>query len=392
MSRTLSSLLCAILFWFGVGVAGAVTFTVDSKSVPGLNPKTPIVLNSIQVTGLFEPGDADRLRTLLTRLRTTSVATPGMPLATASLSSPGGDLYEGLNVGYLFKEFDVATLVHNGDLCLSACALAFLGGTASHSPPTLVPNRSIQIGGQVGFHNFYINPRSPSLPATNDAATNMTTGFNLARGGSSLLVRYAAAMSLDPAFVARMLGRPSEEWEYIDIDGEFVDLSSCPIGLDRPKVSQQSVATNICNHSIGGFSLADPSQARRLTERDAKKDLLEQVEQSLDTFAVKGPLFGQLAGVIASRDDRLIDAVYSDLRLAGIPLPEFVGPVFKVSGYVTGPYQMQCLVSLSLDNPDKYEVAIQGPAGMTHAFRSAPPNCRRLFLFDRNDMLNPPKR
>lgn len=122
MSRTLSYVLCATLLWFGIGAARAATFTVDSKSVPGLDPKRPIVLNSIRVTGLFERGDADELRALLARLRTTSAGAPGMPLATASLSSTGGDLYEGLNVGYLFKEFDVATLVRDGDLCLSACA------------------------------------------------------------------------------------------------------------------------------------------------------------------------------------------------------------------------------------------------------------------------------
>ena len=388
----LSALVVATGLVLGACAAEAATFTVESRSLPGLNPKAPMVIHSIRMTGRFEQGDADRLRKELTRLRASTVPVSGTPLATAELSSDGGDVYESLNVGYLFKEFNVATVVRKGDLCLSACALAFLGGTASHLPPTLVPNRAIEVGGQVGFHNFYLNPDSASLPAARDAATSLVTGFNLARGGSSLLISYAAAMAIDPGFVARLLGRPSEEWEYIDVDGKFVDLASCPIGIERPSVNQQTVAVNICNHGTGWFSPAEPSQARRITERQAKRDLLERVQRNIEVFALKGPLVGQLAGVIASRDDRLVDAVYSDLRLAGIPLPDLVGPIFEVSGYVAGAYQMQCHVSFSLDDPDKYDLAIQGPAGLTRAFRSAPPNCRRLFLFHRNDMLNPQKR
>ena len=53
---------------------------------------------------------------------------------------------------------------------------------------------------------------------------------------------------------------------------------------------------------------------------------------------------------------------------------------------------MQCYVSYSLQDPDRHGLAIQGPAGITKAFRRAPQQCGRLFLFDRNDMLNPQKK
>ena len=219
----------------------------------------------------------------------------------------------------------------------------------------------------------------------------MIVGFDLARGATSLLVRYVAAMRVDPGFVARLLGRPSEVWEFIDVNEEFVSLNSCPIGIERPRSNQQSIAAAICNNATGWFSPADPSKSRRMTDPEAKRHLLELVAKNIETFALQGPLVAQLAGVLASRNNRLIDAVYSDLRGAGVPLPELVGPTFEVSDYVVGPDRMQCEVSFSLDNPDKYSVAIQGPGGLSHAFRTAPANCRRLFLWDRDEVLNPQK-
>ena len=91
-------------------------------------------------------------------------------MATIEFSSKGGDLLEGIKIGYLLREFDVATLVREGDLCLSACALAFLGGTQSRQPPAAIPSRRIAIGGKVGFHNFTINVGHVQAETRNDAA------------------------------------------------------------------------------------------------------------------------------------------------------------------------------------------------------------------------------
>lgn len=370
-------------------VARTATLTVDSRSLPGLNPKAPIVITLLRLTGRIEEGDALKLRKMLTHIKAATPPVPGSPLATLELSSDGGDVYEGLNIGYLLREFDVATVVRKGDLCLSACALAFLGGTASHAPPAAVVHRSIEIGGQVGFHNFYPNPGSAKLPPASDAKAGVVIGFNLATGGSSLLVGFAAMMSIDPVFVARLLGRPSEEWDYIDTGGRFVKLAICPVGPGLPSVMERTAATNICNHATGSFDRADPTQARRISASETQRYFLEVVQRNVSAFDLKGPLARQLAAVISSRDSSLIDSVYSDLRLAGVPLPELMGPTFAVSGYVAAGSQFQCHVSLSLDNPNKYDVAIEGPAGMSRAFRTAPPNCRMLFRYDRDELLNP---
>ncbi|TBR20966.1 MAG: hypothetical protein EPO10_30565, partial [Reyranella sp.] len=157
MPRWLSSFAIGFLFWSFVPDARAFNITLDSKSIPGLTPKAPLVAHTLRITGRFEQGDGDKLRVMLVGLKGKTVRMASQPLATAELSSSGGDLLEGLKVGYLFREFEVATLVRKGDICLSACAMAFLGGTASRLPPTPLPSRTIEIGGQVGFHNFTLD-------------------------------------------------------------------------------------------------------------------------------------------------------------------------------------------------------------------------------------------
>ena len=127
-----------------------------------------------------------------------------------------------------------------------------------------------------------------------------------------------------------------------------------------------------------------------MTARDAKRYLLEQVQRNVQSVNVKGPLVGQLAGVLASRDDRLIDNVYSDLRAAGISLPEPLGRSFIVSGYVFGELQAECHVNLSGSEPDKFDfVLIIAGAGLSRPLAVPPPMCPALFRYDGQQVLNP---
>lgn len=365
------------------------TLTLDSKSIPGLAAKSSIVSHAIRLSGPIEVGDADKLRAIFVRLKTNTPAASGTPLATVEFSSSGGDTYEGLKIGYLLRQFNVASLVRARDVCLSACALAFMGGTQNNLGPDFNPSRSIELGGQVGFHNFSLNTDSVQLGPVRDAREGMNKGFSVARGGAAALIAYGAVMGIGTNFLARLLGRPPDQWEYVDTASQFADLDVCPIGVNRPPISPPAIATNICNHATGWFSPATPAQARTLAPREAKRQLLAQVQRNVEALSVKGPLAGQLVAVLASGDQRLIDSVYADLRNAGIMLPDLLGPTFEVGGYATGGYTLLCYVSFSSDTPEKYDVVLQGPAGLMKPFQTPPAHCPGLFLYDRDDMINP---
>jgi len=370
--------------------ARALNITLDSKSIPGLTPKAPLVAHTLRITGRFEQGDGDKLRVMLVGLKGKAAKMTGQPLATAELSSSGGDLLEGMKVGYLFREFEVATLVRKGDICLSACALAFLGGTASRLPPTPIPSRTIEIGGQVGFHNFTLDSTVVQNETKGDTTAGIARGFGLGRAGASALIRYAADLGIDAGFIAQLLVRPPDTWLYIDTDEMFLTVGACPSGPEPPLGRLELQAVNICNHATGGSSIAEPSQARSMTAREAKRYLLEQVQRNVESVNVKRPLVGQLAGVLASRDDRLIDSVYSDLRAAGISLPEQIGRSFIVSGYAFGELQADCQVNLSASDPDKFDfVLIVRGAGLSRPFALPPPMCPGLFRYDGQQVLNP---
>ncbi|NQW51511.1 MAG: hypothetical protein HQ465_09760, partial [Rhodospirillales bacterium] len=362
--------------WSLVGQARAVTISLDSKSIPGLTPKAPLVTHTLRITGRFENGDGDKLRGVLAGLKTGTTRTASQPLATVELSSSGGELLEGLKVGYLFREFEVATLVRKGDVCLSACALAFLGGTVSRLPPTPLPSRHIEIGGQVGFHNFSLDSSSVRNETKGDTTAGIARGFTLGRAGASLLIRYATDLGVDPGFVALLLVRPPDTWVYIDTNEMFLTVGACPSGLAPPLGRLEQQAVNVCNHASGWTSVAEPSQARSISAREAKRYLLEQVQRNIESVNVKGPLVAQLAGVVASKDDRLIDSVYSDLRAAGILLPEQTGRSFVIAGYSLGELQVDCHVNLSVSQPDKFDfILIIGGAGLSRPFALPPAMC-----------------
>lgn len=390
MPRWLWAFAIGFLCWSAEPEVHALTITLDSKSIPGLSPKAPLVAHTVRITGRFEQGDGDKLRAMLAGLKAKTARTPGQPLATAELSSSGGDLFEGLKIGYLFREFEVATLVRKGDICLSACAMAFLGGTASRQPPAPVPSRTIEIGGQVGFHNFTLDATVVQNETRGDPTAGIARGFGLGKAGASALIRFVADLGVDPGFIAQLLGRPPDTWLYIDTTEMFLTVGACPSGREAPLGRLEQQAVNVCNHASGGGGVVETSQARPMTARDAKRHLLEQVQRNIQSVNVKGPLVGQLAGVLASRDERLIENVYSDLRAAGIALPDPVGRSFMVSGYAFGELQAECHVNLSGDEPNKFDfVLIISGVGLSRPLALPPPMCPGLFRYDGQEVLNP---
>lgn len=101
---------------------------------------------SIQFDGEIEPGDRGRLAKLISLNEqgcSNEQIEPGV-----SFNSPGGDLDEAVAIGKLVREKGIATIVMPGASCISACAVAFLGGVSRtvngvygiHRPYTIDPS------------------------------------------------------------------------------------------------------------------------------------------------------------------------------------------------------------------------------------------------------------
>jgi hypothetical protein len=387
------------LYRLGVGVlaacvAGSVALLAASFSEPNEPPPSDKQTSPpvIRMTGLIEEGDGIRLRNMLVALRRGASRTPAGPLAILELSSLGGDLLEGMKLGYMFREFDVATVVRSGDLCLSSCALAFLGGTSRHVATDIDVARTVEIGGTLGFHNFWLNPSHPRARDAASPAEGIAKGFNEGKGAAALLVHYSASLGVDPSFIARILGRPPESWEYADTAGKFIDLKICPARLSRQPPAPERRAVNICVNTLGGSTIGEQVQARAMTPTEAKRYLIEHVRKEVAARNPRGPLAVQLAAAVAARDTKLADTAYADLLAAGLALPEIVGPTFEVMGFSAGDLELECVVSLSPDDPDRFDLVLKGAAGLTRPPRQGPQACGRILGFERSDILNPGKR
>src|SRR5471032_2719179 len=243
----------------------------------------PVVLFKLRLTGMIETGDADKLRAILDKLVAGGAKTDG-PMAIVELSSMGGSLTEGFLIGTILREFKVIAVVRQRDFCMSSCALAFLAGNMHREPPDKYPKEcNVEIGGKVAFHNFFLNRNGLREVTVEDPVQSRLQGFADARGGAALLIKYAGEMGLQPSFVASMMGRPVDDFQYIETVGQFLSLHVCPIGLERPPMPIETQVVNICSNSIESTEATVPLRARLMKPEDVKLYLLERVQAYMQT-------------------------------------------------------------------------------------------------------------
>ncbi len=284
----------------------AMTVTVEQRIPPraGLAPVRPVY--TIRMTGMIERGDADALRKALERVKAATTIGPDGTLATVELSSSGGDVFEGIAIGYVLREFAAGALVRASDVCFSACALAFLGGSALPAPAVPGPWRNIELGGQVGFHNMWLNQLGLRNSTGDEASNPAVAGFDVARAGASLIIRYLTDMGIDGGFAARLLGRPIDQFDYIATAGSFVELQTC---LTRPVAVTASVeqqADNICSNSIGPAARSGAGRVRPATAHDVRLALLREVERQGASSTAKSRFTDRFRAVVAAGEERAL--------------------------------------------------------------------------------------
>lgn len=372
-----------------VEAATITMVTPQAKPVLPTSPPPPMQNPTLRLTGMIESGDAAKLRDMLMRVKAATPPKSTLPLATLELSSMGGSLQEGILIGELLRSLGVVAVVRKQDICLSACALALLGGNAQHTTRAYPTDCNVEIGAKVAFHNFFLNRNGLREGTHDDPVTSRLQGFADARGGAALLVKYAGDIGLPPTFVANLMGRPVEDFQYIETIGQFLTLNICPTGLARPALPIDKQATNVCNNSIGAPLPLSVLAITPIATQQAKQYLLQRVQESMRSAKARGRLADQLASWSVMRVKEEIDKLYEDLRAAGLALPEIIGPTFEIGIDQQGNYRTACYVSLSPSDPDTYEVVVQGARGLAEPPKTPPDNARRLFLFDRNDNVNP---
>lgn len=384
--RTLIAVFVALSPLSGVSEVQGATITSSAPPPAGSDSKAA---RTLRLSGPIETGDADKLRKVLAGLPISDVGRADAPLTVIELSSLGGSLSEGFEIGKLLRKANVIAVVRKSDICLSACALALLGGNMHHLPAAAANECNVEFGGKVAFHNFWLNQNGLRAVTSGDPVASRIEGFNDARGGAASFAQYVSDMGLPASFVGKVMGKPPEEFQYIETVEEFLYFRLCLLGLGRPKIELGAQAANVCSHSTGWPSSKVPLEIWEIPAADARRHLLELVQKNMEAFKSKGRLADQLASGAVMRVQPEIDRLYDDLRAAGVALPEIVGPTFEIGRGRGNAYETLCYVSLSTTDPDVFDVVVRGPRGLIQPARTPPENSRRLFLYDNTDMLNP---
>lgn len=192
----------------GAGLAAAL---LASSSAAAQSIKEHFFGNSIEagviaIDGPMSVGLTDRLQAM--------IASEGVEARRVLLNSPGGSLLEGIRLGQLIRERGYSTevgrlendrtdhpmgkVLARGE-CLSACALAFLGG--SHRQPESAPF--------LGFHQFHEDGAAYSGYQLSRSEVR-AEGLSHAQVVSGLVVSYMVEMGADARlFAASALAGPS---------------------------------------------------------------------------------------------------------------------------------------------------------------------------------------
>lgn len=136
---------------------------------------------------------------------------------TLCIDGPGGSYAEALLIVDALAEFRIWTVVPSQAQCLSACAVAFMGGTYVDEA-SLMPLRQLMPGADLGFHAPSITlSGTGSMPVQMVSAAYETALADIHGVVSKLLVNAAPAheASMSPSLLARMLATPPGEMFHV---------------------------------------------------------------------------------------------------------------------------------------------------------------------------------
>lgn len=137
----------------------------------------------------------------------------------AALSSPGGRMDQGFELGKFFYDARIPTMVMAGHSCASSCTNAFFGG---RDPVTGQPLRIMASGAKLGFHNF----RNSSLTERTYTKDDAITLSRIAQSQVYRQLIYLKSVEAPVRAIALSLGTPHEDVNWLsEADALALDVT-----------------------------------------------------------------------------------------------------------------------------------------------------------------------
>lgn len=213
--------------------------------------------------GAIEPGDSVKLRALLNNtLR--EYYPNALARVVIELNSNGGSFAEGVELMRTFRELGIGTRVTSEASCLSACAIAFLGGTVVNEASMSERFRFVQPGGLLGFH-------APSLGIDGDnlvPAALMETSYASALLALGELISESKAFEIDTSLLEVITSTPPDDMYIVEIVDDFarwnIDIETAADWTpDATDVARTCYSYFLWND--GKSALEDPANIREET-------------------------------------------------------------------------------------------------------------------------------
>lgn len=165
----------------------------------------------IELSGPIVAGDAQKLADLFAEsIKCEDMGIDCSPYsAVIALASPGGDYQEGQRLAEFLRDKAIASVVESGESCLSACAVAFLGGSGFWPTGGVGPfiARFVEPGARVGFHAPFL----PQADAQEIAKSNLPLVMDTSRLDTAQLAKILNTYYVDPAVTDRIISKGPEE-------------------------------------------------------------------------------------------------------------------------------------------------------------------------------------
>ncbi|MEP0657972.1 MAG: hypothetical protein ABJC87_01785 [Roseobacter sp.] len=198
----------------------------------------------IHLAGPISEGDAANLDELFRRELIGYYA--DTHYVTLTMDSPGGSYSEGLKLMDLFRELQIATRVSENASCMSACAIAFMGGSRILAN-TFSTSRTVEPGGKLGFHAPSLNLEAESLVPAQLLQTSYAEALSAIAG----VLERRDQFEIQTSLVERILSTPPSETYILETVDDFarwgitVDLDQSSWQPDAEDIARMCLNTAI---------------------------------------------------------------------------------------------------------------------------------------------------
>lgn len=237
--------------------AAAATISIVSMQYSAAHP-----VPHLHYEGGTEDGDLATLRQMYETFVACDISCSGpdgMPTAVLTMNGPGGSYSEGLALADFLRANHIATVVERGMQCYSACAFAFLGGSAWSSQPGIGTyiDRMVEPGSTVGFHAPYAN-EAAFLQALSDRGAMAAQSDT--RNSLALMVKELVKWNVDPEVLFYMVGMgPDDTYNLRAADDLYLArVALPPTPPDSWITDIREAVRNVCARLIAIDEKVDP--------------------------------------------------------------------------------------------------------------------------------------